>query len=699
MITYTKTEYNFTETKSHHKKNGGYKVTKECTDILTFDIETTSAWIDENGDVIGYRTGESADYWNDLTPISLCYIWQFSVNDTVYYGRELREFEQVLADIPSDVHTIIYVHNLAWEFAFLSDFLEWETVFARSPHKPMKAVPKAYPNVEFRCSYMLTRLSLETWGDELGVPKKVGDLDYDIVRTPLTELTETELGYCERDCIVVYEGIKKYVEEYGTLSNIPLTQTGTVRRVVKDLLMHDNYLWRIKKLVPYDYDEYKRLQNIFSGGYTHANRFYAGEIVEGLIEHYDFASSYPTVMCAEKYPMTPWIYRGHELPDETSFSTYAYILHLRFYDLECTTYNTYVQFSKTLSCLNPELDNGRVMSADVLEIQITEQDYLTIKETYQWERLEVVAVYSSYKQYLPKEFIEYILDLYGNKTSLKGVEGKEEIYAQSKQYINSLFGMSVTAVIQSDVEIHGDEWVIKPLTREEVDEKLYRLRHTYKTDKRYFLSYSWGCWVTAYARRNLWECIESIDHDVIYCDTDSIFCVGGQDFKWYNDSVTEKLRLMCEELEIDFERTQPKTRKGVPKPLGVFEQEEPCSEFVTLGAKRYCERRADGLHLTVSGINKGAVDLLGDDISKFKDGFEFDKDAPCVKKKLSTYLVEMPEVTYPDGYVSTYTHGINLRNTGYNLTMTDDYLDVIAMSKMTIDDFEEQALVRLRGLI
>ena len=33
----------------------------------------------------------------------------------------------------------------------------------------------------------------------------------------------------------------------------------------------------------------------------------------------------------------------------------------------------------------------------------------------------------------------------------------------------------------------------------------------------------------------------------------------------------------------------------------------------------------------------------------------------------------MPEATYPDGYHSTYKHGINLRDTGYNLTLTDEY--------------------------
>ena len=62
---------------------------------------------------------------------------------------------------------------------------------------------------------MLTRLSLETWGKQLGLEKAVGYLDYDKLRTPLTPLTDDELYYCERDCLVVEKGIKSYIKRYG----------------------------------------------------------------------------------------------------------------------------------------------------------------------------------------------------------------------------------------------------------------------------------------------------------------------------------------------------------------------------------------------------------------------------------------------------------------------------------------------------
>ena len=57
--------------RSHHKKKNGTKSTTfYCDDIFTFDIEVTSAWL-ENGNVIGYKKGLDSEYWNSLQPLAL----------------------------------------------------------------------------------------------------------------------------------------------------------------------------------------------------------------------------------------------------------------------------------------------------------------------------------------------------------------------------------------------------------------------------------------------------------------------------------------------------------------------------------------------------------------------------------------------------------------------------------------------------
>ena len=672
-----------------------------CEDIICFDIETTSAWIDENGNVISYQYGKTAEYWNELTQLSLPYIWMLSINDKVYYGREFSDFYQMCAMFPENVKIIIWVHNLAFEFQFLCNLFSWRSVFAKTPHKVMKCVPREFPNIEFRCTYFLTRLSLANWGLQIGTEKLVGDLDYIKLRTPLTHLTEKELGYCERDVLVMYRGLSIYRDEYGTLENIPLTQTGTVRRVIKNLLTSDaKYMYHVKKLVPRDSDEYAMLLRLFAGGYTHANRLYSGKVIRGEIHHYDFASSYPYVMLSEKFPDTPWTITNvdaYNIPSD--FDEYAYIFHIAFSQLNCETWNTYLQASKCISVENAMFDNGRVISADYLEIWITEQDYMTISESYTWDYIEIKRAYRSKKNYLPKQFLNYLLDLYHNKTALKGIEEMLSLYLQSKQYINSLFGMMVTAIIQSNVEFDGETWTIDKLTDVDINRRLSELRNIDRKEDRYFLSYSYGVWVTAYARRNLWKCILQYDDVVLYADTDSIFMLGNGDFFRYNNAVNDKVKTSCISNNLDFEKTRPADKKGNKHPIGIFDEESVCSEFITLGAKRYCTRENyDGkLHITISGINKEAVELLNNDISNFRDGFEFDKDAPSVKKKLLTYLSDMPDIIYPDGYRSKLKYGINMRNNGYKLSITDEYKDLINYIEMNRYDSSEAELNARRG--
>ena len=694
-------EYEIYKHRSHHGKGTTYF----CNDILCFDIEVTSSFIDENGDIILYEPGKSSEYWNELEPLALCYLWMFSFNDTVYYGRDIKDFIQVLKDLPERNKYIIYIHNAAYEFAFLDNILTWSKVFARTPHKPMKFISEEFPNIEFRCTYMLTRLSLDAWGKKVGYKKLTGTVDYNVMRTPLTKLDKDMLKYGEADVLVMYHGLLEYKKQYINMKDIPLTQTGTVRKVIKESLIEDpQYMKLVKRLVPKDAKEYNRLQQgIFAGGYTHANRLYSGQLIDsklyGLIRHKDIVSSYPTIMVAYKFPMTPWAYIGDELPQESEFENKAYLIHLEFDEIRSTTFNTYIQAAKCRG-RNILYDNGRVMKADYLEMWLTEYDWMTVKNTYDWKTLTVLSVYVSRKAYLNPTFTGYILDLYHNKTALKNVPGKEDIYAQSKQYINSMFGLMVTSPYMADIEYkqNTSEWKIGEITEKILNEHFDNLR--YYRDKRYFLSYSWGCYVTSIARYRLWQLIRYCDQDLLYTDTDSIFYIGDYDFSWFDEDITQRLKTACETMDLDFGKTRPKDPSGQIQPLGILSDEPDCIEFKTLGAKKYVERRTDGkLHLTVSGINKGAVDCLNDDINNFSDGFIFDKDHPSVKKNILTYIDAMPEVIYPDGYISTYKRGINIRPNGYEIHITDEYQQIMEAGKFLLEDLPDELFNHIRGCV
>ena len=658
----------------------GIKV-KRCLDIMTFDIETTSFFKDPDGNIIMYEPGRSAEFWNNCEKYALPYIWQFSFNDTVYYGREFSSFILLLGDLPTDCEFLIWVHNLSFEFVFLQNILHMTDVFARTPHKPMKSRSEEFPHIEFRCSYILTNLSLEKWGKQLDTKKLIGYLDYNVMRTPKTALSEDELKYCEYDCLVVYAGIKDHLKRYKHVWDIPLTSTGKVRRVVKKLVTNDReYMHDIKKCIPKSYEEYQLFQRVFSGGYTHANRKYVGKEVNN-VHHCDIASSYPFSLCAFKYPYNKWSYYGARMPDMKTFEYRAYIMELHFKKINCLSWNSYIQASK---CRGSSLyyDNGRILYADELYITVTEQDFLTIYMNYEWEEIEVVNCWVCQKRYLPKIFIEYILKLYGDKTSLKGVEGFEDQYAISKQYINSLFGMCVTALISGDVEFDQEDpeqWTVNTITRDKVEDYLEKRKRWY--DKKYFLSYPVGCWCTAYSRRRLWEVFEYrsdsfiMDNNLIYADTDSCFYTGDMSFDWFNEKAEKQLKAMCEEREIDFELTRPKDPNGKPHPLGVMEFEPDSDVFKTLGAKKYLEQRDGKLYMTVAGVPKKAVGCLSS-MQDFKEGFIFDKDNEYMHKLEHTYLTDMEPVIMPDGYKSFFRYGINLRPTSYELSVPDVYQDV-----------------------
>ena len=669
------------------------KPVKKCLDIFTFDIEVTSAWM-INEKLKTYEPGHKAKYWNDRDKYALPYIWQFSHNDTVYYGRELKEFKDLLSDLP-DVRILVFVHNLAYEFEFLLNILEVKDVFARAPHKPMKCCFKEFPQIEFRCSYILTNLSLEQWGKQLGLPKLVGELEYNYMRTPLTPMFDYELDYAERDCEVVYLGIKEHLKTYKDVWDLPLTSTGKVRRKVKKIVTNDKeYMREVKRTIPRDAEEYKLLQKIFAGGYTHANRKYLDDTVKGRIHHKDIASSYPFTLCAYKFPYNKWCYIGNIMPDPSTFEHRAYIIRLHFFNIRAISWNTYISVAKSRGS-GFIYDNGRVLCAKELTITVTEQDYITISHNYEWDKMICEGVFCGQKRYLPEIFIREVLSFYNDKTALKGVDPVR--YAISKQYINSLFGMCVTALFQSDVAFNQeseDPWSVEPLDPDIVNTGLDRLRNWF--NKKYFLSYSVGCWVTAYARRRLWECIELCDKDLLYTDTDSIFYTGDYDFSWFNEDANERLRKMCEYHNIDYNLTRPQDPEGCIHPLGILEDEPDCDEFRTLGAKKYVEKRENKMFLTVAGVNKGAVKCLND-IEDFKDGFVFNKDHPSVKKLEHVYLTDMKPVMWPDGYYSEFRHGINMRPTGYKLSKPDVYKDAIQIMESGKIVFSEYFMSKARG--
>lgn len=610
--------------------------------IYTFDIESTS-YLDLYGKQINacdYLSLSEADR-EAAIPKGLMYIWQFSINDNVYYGRTWEEFRKFLKRLEenSDYDKIVFVHNLSFEFQFLRTVFSIKEVLSRKSRKVMSAELNDF-NITFRCTYYMSNCALAKLPEVFNLPveKQVGDLDYDKIRTPKTPLTDKEMKYCEYDCLVVYEYIKIELLTYKRVDKIPMTSTGKVRKELQAITLRDPK-WRKKigKCINIKPSVYNMLIEAFAGGYTHANYIFTDEVLKN-VDSYDETSAYPYVLVTYRFPMGSFKECNIKSCDDM-IDKFAYLLKVKFTNIKSKYYNNFISASKCSNFSGAQLDNGRIKSAKEITITLTDVDFKFIIDTYEIETYEIIKSYFTKYEYLPKKFINFVLQKYINKTKYKDVEGKEVEYALEKGKFNSIYGMTVTNMIRDEVDYDDVKgWNETPLTNTDIFDKLVEEKN------KGFLSFAWGVWVTAYARDNLLRRVIELDKYVVYCDTDSIKLVQGYDrriFEDYNNSVIRRIKETSELLEIPFDSYAPKDSKGNPHLLGIFENETgkgreyTYDKFITQGAKKYAVEIDGEIKITVSGVpkKKGAKCLKR--IEDFRDDLVF--DASLTNKKNVMY--------------------------------------------------------------
>ena len=654
--------------------------------VCAFDIETTS-------------------FSNQLDEkYAIMYCWQMAINGRVIFGRTWDEFIKVINrlteffNLYSGRRLIIYVHNLAFEFQFIRKRLEWESVFSIETRKPLYALTTG--GIEFRDSYLLSGYSLAKLGDNLQkykVKKLVGNLDYSKIRHSKTLMTEKEIAYCENDVLVVSAYIQEEIEKAGNITRLPLTKTGYVRNYCRSKCFYgdDRHKTSTKTYQKYRElilnlhltgDEYKQLKRAFQGGFTHAAARFSGK-VEKNVDSIDFTSSYPYVLLSEQFPMSSG--RLVEIHSKKEFQKYIN-LYCCLFDVEFTNLmpkfinENYISLSRCYQHEKAVVNNGRVVSADKIVTTITDVDYTVIEKTYDWDSMTIYNFRVYNRGYLPTNFVKSILKLYSDKTTLKGVEGKEVEYLVSKGMLNSCYGMTVTDIVRDEI-IYSDEWDAEKADVES------DIEHYNKSRNR-FLFYPWGVWVTAYARRNLWGGILAFGDDYIYSDTDSIKCLNiEKHFNYineYNNTVKRKLQVAANYHKIDFELFQPKTIKGIKKLIGVWDWEtekEKYTRFKTLGAKRYMIEQDGKINITVAGVNKKtAVPYLVKTYgNKIFDAFKNDLTIPkeYTGKMTHTYIDERRTGTITDylGNTNTFDEysSVHLENAEYSLSLSQAYIDFL----------------------
>lgn len=588
-----------------------------------FDIETTSIYCKKRENCAYIKCGKNCQKEkckNYIEPYAFMYIWQICINSYLCIGRTWEEYKTFITRISEALELseykrlVIYVHNLSFEFQFLQAHFYFTEIFAREKRKPIKAVSGG---IEYRCSYILTNMSLEkAVENEEGTiyRKKSGDLDYSVIRTPKTILTEKEVLYCIYDVLSLEDVIRRRLINYNdNITTIPLTSTGYVRRDFKKAYQSNpsnKKMQRQDKLSP---EVYKLLKEEFRGGNTHANYLYVNSEIKN-VDSYDIASSYPYVMMVKKFPRK--FIKGKEEKLNTYIKKgYACIFRAYLYDVEFKANHNipYIPISK---CVNISLDrindNGRILKASYLSITLNDIDYKLILDQYNF-KIKIFDLYIAKYDYLPKEGRECILNYFKLKCELKDVEGKEYEYMKSKNKLNSTYGMMVTDICSPEI-IYDKEW--KENAEINIEEKL----DAYYKSNSTFLSYQTGIWVTSYARQRHYEGISLLGENTIYGDTDSVKGINID--KTLFEELNRKVYKEIENLDI-----KPQVVvNGKIYTMGIWEHDAHYKRFKTLGAKKYIVEKEDGeIEITVAGLSKkvGAKEIKDKGFKEFKIGKVF----------------------------------------------------------------------------
>ncbi|MBP5412807.1 MAG: hypothetical protein J6Y47_06115 [Bacteroidales bacterium] len=698
------------------KGNPGTKNPRQYMAITTaFDIETT--------------------YLEDVQE-SIMYIWQFQLGEELtVYGRTWDEFRRFIKKLksamPENMWLVCYVHNLSYEIQYLKSIYHFQPseVFAIASRKALKADMSGF--IELRCSYKLTNMSLDSFTQRMNVEHKKlsgAEFNYNKKRFPWTKLTARELQYCINDVQGLVEAVNaKMALDGDTLATIPLTSTGYVRREVKNAIRnsgkHHNF---IRSMLP-DWELYQAIDRAIAGGYCHASRWFSMDTVYNVLSS-DRSSSYPAVMCNRQFPMSKFTkIEKCDLNSEyigrcRTIRNKALLLDMRFINIRLRNPYYPCPYLSANKCRNIEgmelikeqrkngkpktfywEDNGRIIRAKSLDVTITDVDLDLIQQIYVWDSSIIMnGWYASY-DYLPDCITDLVRKYYTDKTELKGVPGQELFYDKQKALLNSIFGMMCQRLVKRQpVFTMTDDW---PDDMTKTDEQLF-----YEANQKAFVCYQWACWVTAWARYELFAGINLIENTpgahFVYCDTDSVKYIGQVDWTEYNNARIEECK------KTGSFATDP---KGITHYMGVFESENnPVTgyaylQFRTMGAKKYAyisdyttreERtikigdkdykytyiRPGACHVTVSGVNKklGGIELdENNGLESFEEGFTFVKAGGTE----SVYSDKPRMKWYRKGqHKAEITANVSILPSTYTLGISGEYDRILRYEENYIDN-------------
>lgn len=700
-------------------------------DIKIYHINTTDISYILPADIYKSRVGKGKHSYElleifggfDIETTNICQVdkdfpgwnaYAYHMQVSLFTVREkyvylFRKWEHLIAffehlanfyDLGEKRHLLLWVANFSFEFQFIRKRLKWDpdnyAFFAKEERQPLKAT---YRGIEFRECLTISGGSLAQLAKDYCKTQKlitydkdgnkISDLDYSIERNSSTPLTDLEEQYCINDVVILAE-FSQYIFNAHIRDRhvIPMTKTSILMSQFKDryktlceerdAALHLErgasdleYTDYIKRCHP-DLDTYKTYMTyLFRGGYVHANATYSG--VEVLCKFRDITSDYPARMNSDYVPVSPFkAYpdrpTGLFYPDmQKLLNSKCCIIHAVFDFIECTTEHSIESKNKVVQALGARWDNGRLFSADLLEVWLTELDYKIYSMFMRWEGVTILEFYTADRGKQPRFVIDVLNPLYIEKNRLKaaGLSHTTE-YAIKKSGVNTCYGAEVKRIRMEKTVYNLDtnEW---GTDASEIDFQ--------KEVSKQLLLPQWGIWVTAAARYTILRILKKLidaNVPVYYLDTDSVKykpCHRAENIFVRENRRLAKRRRKRGLRDINFD--------------GLGEYDLECKgeavRFKALGAKRYIYEYKDTVIATVAGMPKSAIKKIGENNDEIFKSFSLGGFSltPEESGKLTTRYNDNYTCAYINGELMEEESSVALYKIPFKITVTDEYKQVI----------------------
>lgn len=555
---------------------------------------------------------------------------------------------------------IIWIANLAHEYAFFKRELTQigiSDLFAKSARQPLKIVLQNC--IELRECLGLFGSSLKKVAKMYTTTQKLdGDLDYTLIRTPSTHLTEQEKAYCKNDVVILDElsevAFQKFTDQQ---LKIPMTNTGILRQKCKRAIhnIKAEYAANEKMMPAEEYDYYIMRRYMYAGGLSGTHPLYVGKKIDKA-KCADITSDYPAQMCHQMFP-------SGQMKEckPTLIGRYKRQFRIILFTCDMHTRTPHAVLSKhkimnfdnnmdcpftdtARSCI---INNGKLQYGKNICLLLNNIDIAALNELYEITNITIYRCwYFTAKSRAPKFLLQCMCEDYLKKQELKaaGLSHTKE-YSERKIAVNSYYGMSVTRLYDC---MYGYSETI-----EDIDDMPASLAYAQQRCRMWLSPYI-GYWTTSYARALLMHFIARYPDLILQYDTDSLYYIT-------DDSIVPAERIAAFEAEL-----QAYNRRIELKNYDLFNgdkhftdlgawdiDEEDYTGFKGVGAKRYLKQTADGeLHPVVAGMVKSSYDVYiensgADPFDVFNDDLSLDRVTS--QKLASVYCDGACKEIYIDG--------------------------------------------------